>query len=93
MGPTRLGRLDGVDLRCRLSSVGILASCDFGFWPQILGFVHFGSACFSQASLCTVARLFLKQWLLPLANPEGPLVWVHPELSWSAVCKRWVPPP
>lgn len=61
------------DLRCRLSALASSASCDFGFLAQILGFVHFGSACFSELLTCTVARLFPgKQWLLPSHKPRRP---------------------
>lgn len=58
------------------------ASCDFGFWPPDSGFCALWVSLLFELLTCTVAASFLKQWLLPsYLNPEGPLVWVHPELS------------
>ena len=43
--------------------------------PQILGFVHFGSACFSELLTCTAARLFPEMVVASLSQTLKALVY------------------
>lgn len=75
MHPTRLGRLGGglalPGLQCWHPRPAVIMVSG----PQILGFVHFGSACFPELLTCTAARLFPKMVVASLSQTLRALVY------------------